>query len=281
MNARLAGLSDDTLHKIQQVIKWTVYTLLIVNFVFYLFEDVDRAIHALTEKSTFLDWTSEFANSIDLLAWFLLLVLLELETYVLEDEDWKGWTKTAVHATRLVCIVMIGHTIFAYGKGFIDYSATRPVENVATLCDLADRDITYVYNLEYTEITANNCDALSSATEFYWLANDPLVTDMEGLELERNLVLVDLIEAVVWLLILLAIEVVVRVQEKGVAAGQLISTMNRIKLLLYLVLVGIAVYWATLSHWLYVWDEALWIGGFSATETDPPERGGEITDPPE
>jgi len=173
---------------------------------------------------------------------------------------------------------MIGHTIFAYGKGFIDYSATRPVENVATLCDLADRDITYVYNLEYTEITANNCDALSSATEFYWLANDPLVTDMEGLELERNLVLVDLIEAVVWLLILLAIEVVVRVQEKGVAAGQLISTMNRIKLLLYLVLVGIAVYWATLSHWLYVWDEALWIGGFAAIEMNLSEWREEITD---
>ena len=74
-------------------------------------------MRALHDKSTLLDWTSEFANSIDLLAWFTLLILLELETYVLEDADWSGWTKTLVHGTRLVCIVMIGHTIFAYGSG--------------------------------------------------------------------------------------------------------------------------------------------------------------------
>jgi hypothetical protein len=30
--------------------------------------------------------------------------------------------------------------------------------------------------------------------------------------------------------------------------------------------VAIAIYWATLSHWLYVWDEFVWIAGFAAIE---------------
>jgi len=29
-------------------------------------------------------------------------------------------------------------TVFAYGKGVVDYSATRPVENVSTLCEMID-----------------------------------------------------------------------------------------------------------------------------------------------
>lgn len=81
------------MHKIQQSIKWTVYTLLIVNFVFYIMEDWDRAMHTLNEGSTLLEWTSEFANSIDETAWFLLLFMFELETYTLSDKVLTGWVE--------------------------------------------------------------------------------------------------------------------------------------------------------------------------------------------
>ena len=52
-------------HKVQQVVKWTVYTLLIINWGFYIYEDWDRAVHTLTADSTIFDWASEFATSID------------------------------------------------------------------------------------------------------------------------------------------------------------------------------------------------------------------------
>ena len=65
-------------HKVQQIVKWTVYTLLIINFVFYFFEDWNRAFHKLTAESTFLEWTNEFATSIDESAWFILLFMFEL-----------------------------------------------------------------------------------------------------------------------------------------------------------------------------------------------------------
>ncbi len=266
MSQQAAVSADSKLHKIQQAVKWTVYTLLIINFVFYIFEDWNRAVHTLHAGSTFLDWTSEFANSIDESAWFLLLFMFELETYVVDDEDWTGWVAHTVRGVRLVCYVLIAHTVYAYIIVVINLQPTAPVEDVSDLCGLTGVDVSYVYNLEYTEVNDQTCGELSGESQFYWLAEDSVVSDMAGLNLERDLAWADLIEAVVWLLILLAIEIVVRLQGRGITGGTLISTANALSVFLYLSLIALGVYWATLSHWLYLWDELVWIGGFAAIE---------------
>ena len=260
-----AGANFDA-HKVQQAVKWAVYGLLIVNFGFYISEDWARAAHTLHEGSTFLDWTSEFATSIDESAWFLLLFMFELETYVLEDRHWKGWVALSVRGVRLFCYVLIAHTVYAFAVTVIDLQPTVPVQDAQDSCSLANADVSYVYNLEYTDINDGNCAGLSSASEFYWVGKDPVVSDMAGLNLERDLAWADLIEVVVWLVILLAIEAVVRLQDRGVTGGGLISLANSVKILLYLLLIAIGVYWASLSHWLYLWDELVWIGGFAAIE---------------
>jgi hypothetical protein len=254
------------MHKIQQAVKWTVYTLLIINFVFYIFEDWNRAVHTLDAGSTFLDWTSEFATSIDESAWFLLLFMFELETYVIADEDWKGWVTHTVRGVRLLCYVLLAHTIYAYTLAVIGLMPTVAVEEVSDLCSMTDANVSYVYNLEYTEVSDQTCGELSTATQFYWIADDPVVSDAAGLKLERHLAWVDLAEASVWLLILLAIEIVVRLQSRGVTGGVLIKTANASQIFLYLTLIAFSIYWATLSHWLYVWDEFVWIAGFAIIE---------------
>ena len=101
-----------------------------------------------------------------------------------------------------------------------------------------------------------------------WLAQDPMVSDMAGLSLERDLAWVDLIEVVVWLQILLAIKIVVRLQSRGITGGALLSTGNAFKVFVYLTLIAFGIYWASLSHWLYFWDELVWIGGFAAIEVN-------------
>ncbi len=258
--------ADSNMHKIQQAVKWTVYTVLIINFVFYVFEDWNRAVHTLHAGSTFLDWTSEFANSIDESAWFLLLFMFELETYVVADEDWKGWIAHTVRGVRLFCYLLIAHTVYAFTIVVIGLQPTVAVEGVSDLCGLTGADVSYVYNLEYTKVNDQTCGELSGESQFYWLADNPVVSDMAGLNLERDLAWADVIEVVVWLLILLAIETVVRLQSRGVTGGALISTGNTLKIFLYLMLIALGVYWATLSHWLYFWDELVWIGGFAAIE---------------
>ncbi len=266
MSQQRADSAESKMHKIQQAVKWTVYTLLIINFVFYVFEDSARAVHTLHAGSTFLDWTSEFATSIDESAWFLLLFMFELETYVVADEDWKGWIARTVRGVRLFCYLLIAHTVYAFTIVVIGLQPTVAVEGVSDLCGLTGADVSYVYNLEYTQVNDQTCGELSGESQFYWLADNPVVSDMAGLNLERDLAWADVIEVIIWLLILLAIETVVRLQSRGVTGGALISTGNTLKIFLYLMLIALGVYWATLSHWLYFWDELVWIGGFAAIE---------------
>ena len=274
-----AEVAHSRMHKIQQLIKWTVYTLLIVNGVGYFFEDWNRIAHSISETATFLDWTAEFATSIDEAAWFLLLFMFELETYAVSDQAWSRKLERVIHGARLVAYAMIAHTIFAYTDEIVDLYPTVQVEGVTDLCMLADQDISFVFNLEYTAIDAENCASLSSDTEFFWRTYTKIVvTDARGLELERRLAWVDIIEAWVWLLILLAIEIVVRMQNRGISGGPVMATANGIKMFLYLILFAAAAYWATLSHWLYVWDELLWIGGFAAIEMNMSEWRDEIRD---
>jgi hypothetical protein len=276
MIARISSISESNLHKIQQAVKWAVYMLLIINWGFYIFEDWDRAVHTLNPGSTFFDWTREFATSIDESAWFVLLFLFELETYILEDDDWKGWIRKTVHGVRLVCLVMILHTVYAFAVTVIEYRPTVIVENVSSLCDMTDDDISFVYNLDYTEVTEQTCGSLSDETQFYRVGNDPVVSTIAGLNLERDLAWVDLVEVVTWLLIIMSIEVVVRLQEHKITGGTLISVANNLKIILYLILAALAVYWATLSHWLYSWDTFVWIAGFSAIEMNINEWRDEL-----
>jgi hypothetical protein len=264
------------LHKVQQFVKWSVYTFLLINWGFYIAEDWTVASHTLTADSTFLDWTAEFATSIDESAWFILLFMFELETYILEDETWTGWVAHTVRGVRLVCIAMIAHTIYAFVIAFISIQPTVPVENVSDLCDMTSADVSYVYNLEYTDVTEDNCSELSDATEFFWIAGNPVVSDAAGLELERSLAVADLIEVNLWVLVLLAIEIVVRLQGKGISGGAVIQTATWAQYVIYAGILGIGIYWASLGHWLYLWDEFVWIMGFAAIDMNLSEWRDEI-----
>jgi hypothetical protein len=68
----------------------------------------------------------------------------------------------------------------------------------------------------------------------------------------------------------------VRLQSHGVTGGAVIATGNGLKLFLYLSLIGIGIYWASLSHWLYLWDEIVWILGFAAIELNVSEWRDEL-----
>jgi len=264
-------------HFWRQVLKWTVYTLLTINFAFYLQDDWVRTAHTISDDDTVLRILSGFATSIAVLAWITLLLLLELETYLLEDDQFTPWSLNLMRAVRALCVVTIGYTTFAFGEYVVNITPTLPVEDATeNICQLADRGLSYTNNLAYTEITAENCASLSSAAEFFWLDGKEVVTDPDGLKLERWLAWGDFAEVTIWLVILIAIEIVVRLQDRGVTGGVLMRSLNSSKYVGYTLLLGLAIWWVSLSHWLYMWDTLLWIGGFIAIEGNLREWRDEI-----
>ena len=268
-----AGLD---LRKVQHGIKWTVYTLLLINFGGYIVEDWTAALHTLGPDAGFLDWAGAFATSIDEAGWFILLFMFELETYLLGDETWTGWAGRLVHGVRLACYVMLGHTVYAYAVAAMALYPAVPVEEAVGPCALAGTGASWVWNLEYVDITAQNCAGLTGAGEIYWVENATVVSDFDGLMLERELAWVDLAEAIIWLAIVLAIEIVVRLQNRDITSGAMMGLARRSQYVLYLSLIAIGIYWATLSHWFYLWDELVWIGGFAAIDMNLSEWRSEI-----
>jgi hypothetical protein len=232
--------------------------------VFYIGNDLEIASHTLFEGSTFLEKTRAFATTIDLSAWFVLLLLLELETYWLSDDALSRMGWMFMHGVRALCILFLAHTLYAWGVNLHDIYSAIPVEGVNSLCQLVEAEKSYTNNLVYTKITPENCSSLSSANQFYFI--DPptyfIVQDAAAMVIEKHLAWADMIEAVAWVLIILIIEVIIRIQDKNISAGKALVVLLRLKTFLFIVLWTVALYWGFRGHYLFVWDEFMWISGF-------------------
>lgn len=247
-----------------ELIKLIVYSALLVNFVFYIGDDLEIASHTLYEGSTFLETTRAFATTIDLSAWFVLLLLLELETYWLSDDALSRMGWMSMHGVRALCILFLAHTLYAWAVNLNDIYSAIPVEGVNSLCQLVEAEKSYTNNLVYTEINPENCSSLSSANQFYLI--DPptyfIVQDAAAMVIEKELAWADMIEAVAWVLIILIIEVIIRIQDKNISASKALVALLRLKTLLFICLWMVALYWGYRGHYLFVWDEFMWIAGF-------------------
>jgi len=257
-----------------QLVKWTIYSLLLVNWAYYAVEEFYIASHVLRQGGTFLQWTEEFATTIDEFAWFGLLFMLELETYVLSDSLEKRWVKWSVHGMRLVCYVFLAHTVYARVNSMVDVFAVEPSPSITSLCQVADQDISFGDNFRYDIVTAENCSVLSDDTVFYML--DPsVITDSDGFALEEQHAWVDFQDAVIWLLVIWAIELAVWLQNRNVTGGALMLASHAAKVG-YAVLLANAAFWVWTGHWVWGWDQFLWIAGFWAIESNLSEWREEI-----
>ena len=279
MNAKVITIGQQSF-EIRQTIKWLVYTLVIINFGFYIRNDVVIASHTLYSGSSLLEISRAFATTIDESAWIILLLLFELETYLLSDDPLSRTKTLLIKGIRLVCYISLAHTLYAYGVYLAEIYAAVPVEGVTNLCQLIGKDLSYASNLVYSEINSSNCASLSSANQFFYV--DPptffIVEDAAGLAIEKQLAWIDIFEAIIWLLILLSIEVAVWLQDRNIGQGLIFKTLSITKWCLYSLLWAAAGYWIYRGHYMFAWDEFVWIAGFVAIEMNIVEWRNEIND---
>ncbi|MGI9262393.1 MAG: hypothetical protein ACR2QR_10185, partial [Woeseiaceae bacterium] len=152
------------------------------------------------------------------------------------------------------------------------------LSNVTSICELSDQSFSFVRNLAYTAIDATNCGSLSNASALYQIGGDTVVSDAAGIAELKLLAVVDIEDAVVWLAVVLTIELVVLIQERGISEGPLITACNYLTIALYGVLVCNAILWIWKGHYVYGWDELLWIGGFAAIEMNLSEWRDELSE---
>ena len=263
--------------KSRQTLKLVIYILLLINFVLYIIDDIRIASYTLQEDASFLDWTQSFATTIDESAWLILLFLFELETYMLSDEAWSKTLFTRfMYFIRACFYIFLMHSVYAFSVIYYDLMNVQQLQNITNLCELVPLDMTFVRNLSYTTIDSLNCHELSNQSVFYFTEPNLVISDISGLQLERNLALVDLLEILVWLLILFTIEAMVWLQDRAITQGKLISLIKVSKYFLYGMLWSMAAYWTYLGHYYFAWDEAVWIVGFISIEMNVSQWKEEI-----
>lgn len=251
---------------IRQAIKWTVYSLLLLNWGYYMFDDWRAMQHTVVAGDPLLEWMNAFATTIDELAWFGLLFLFEAETYWLSEDAMSRMKRFVFVTIRVVCYGFLLHTMYAYWFSFLEIHDAVTLSSGTTLCDIAGQDYSFLRNLAYTIVEAANCGTLATGNALFQIGGDAVVTDVSGLAEMRGLAIIDIIDVTTWLAVVLLIELIVVVQERGVAGGPLITYSNYLTIALYGVLVFDAMYWAWKGHYMYTWDQLLWIGGFAAIE---------------
>lgn len=244
-----------------QIVKWVVYALLLVNFGYYFVEELYIAAHVLHEGSSLADWSGAFATTLDELGWFTLLLLFELETYQISDQALeRRIVRWPIHGVRVLCYVLLAHTVFQWMNNVLVYNEVSRATEVSSLCDVAGQDISFGRNFRYTLIDESNCAELSDDDRYYFI-EPTVITDRAGYELEGKLLWVDLNDACVWLIVVLLIELAVRFQNRGVTGAPL-TIIGWVTTLLYGVLFAHALFWLWTGHWLYAWDQTVWITGF-------------------
>jgi hypothetical protein len=246
----------------RQRFKWTVFALLFVDFILYFIQDVESARYTLDDRSTFLDYASAYVTSIDLIAWFALILLFELETYVLVERVWTGATKWIVHGIRLACYATILHTSISYDYALREYHNPDPLPSAADVCAYADGGWSFLRNRDYLEIDRDNCTTIGRGPEFFAISDDAVITDRDGLQEGLLLAWSDFLESVAWLAVVFLTEILVRLKAGAIGSAATLGWLERGKIVLYVLIVAIALFWGSKQQYLYMWDEMIWVLGF-------------------
>jgi len=261
-----------------QTIKWVVYTLLVLNFGYYLFDDWRAAQSTLLPGATFLEITSAYATTFDELGWFFIIFLLEIETYWIEDDTELGPIYWLMQLVRVLCYVVIAHTLYAFIVTLIDLGNATVLSDISSLCALVGQDLSFVRNLLYETIDAGNCANLSQGGEIYRFVGEPVVSDTTGYRMAVGHAWADVIEIAGWVTISLLITFVMLLQNRGVYESSWIRGVDRLQYVVYTIIAGTAIYWGIYGYWVYTWDILLWIGGFAIIDANLAEWRDELKD---
>ncbi len=269
----------------KQTIKWFVYSALLINAGYYLYVDYVSWLAAIPDDASLSDSLTHISTSIDTIAWILLVVLFELETYALPDRFWTNWLLHSIHLLRIVCYVLIAYAAWGYTAEMINnYHYSRAVD-VTNACDVADEGVSMQLDaITWTEITSDNCRTLTEDTDFVRLDDEIALIPESVLPHLQAMGWFDIINAFVWILVVLLIEAEVRMQNADRFGGPFLTIVQRTKMLLYAVLIGNCLVWLFTGYYVWSWDAFLWIFGFWAIELNLAEwelqRSSELASQP-
>jgi hypothetical protein len=246
-----------------QLFKYTVYVLLTFNVYWFWTEEHAANLLLYPDGIGMLDVYDAYTAAIDTAAWVILLLMFELETYVLEDRHFTRRVIWSLHTLRAICYLLIVRMFLGYIQTLFSVLDVSTMQGVSDLCMLVTDGWSYSPDIEeYTLLTASNCSTFSPATSFLQFADARAVVDAAGHTDIVRLALVDVINSGVWLLVVLVLEVDVFLQERNRYEGLALRISTILKFILYGTLLLAAIYWGVKGDFVDFWDAFLWLVAF-------------------
>jgi hypothetical protein len=243
-------------------VKYLVYGVLTWNGIqFYLGE---VAVHQVTfsEGLSLMEVVEVYSATIDSFFWLFLVAMLELETYVIEDDVLKRpWVKFSLMFLRSLSYAMIIYALYGYWVK-LGFQADIVPLAIKDACDLVDQNFSILIILEeYVPLTAESCQTLAGQ-DLYRINGENIVAPLGDLIYARNVASIDVINASTWLGIIVILEVDVWYQLKGGFKGVLLKVSNILKIGLYTTLFACALAWGVTGVFLDIVDAVLWLFAF-------------------
>lgn len=256
----LAGIPFNR-YTLFKIFKYTVYCLLTYNVYAFFMENQAAAGTVFADGVSFGKIIEAYNDSIDTLAWVLLLLVFELETWVLSDEKIKGSTKWVLNAVSAFCYVFIVYSFYGYVSEMVSLTHLLPVAGSA--CDLANSGgwSMVLEQDDYVALTAANCGSLAD-THLLRLADAQVLGDAAVWREIQWLAWVDVINAGAWLMVVAILAFDVWLQLRHQLSDSIMRYSQVIKGLLYFTLLLCAVYWGINGSFLDFWDAFLWLVAF-------------------
>jgi hypothetical protein len=240
-----------------------VYVFLAMNVYWFFIDEFAAAKLQFPNGVLLEEMINAYAATIDTAAWVVLLLMFELETYVLEDDKFTRTVSWSLHGLRAICYAFIVYAFYGYIINFDFIQSTTQLAGVAELCGLAGDQWAYAVDFdEYEVITTANCDSFSSAGSFLRFDGMHAVVDAAGLVAITGLAWIDVINSGVWLLVVVVLEIDVYLQEHNRYEGMALYTSFVAKVALYSALLYAAVYWGAKGSFVDFWDAFLWLVAF-------------------
>ena len=248
---------------LDQLFKYSIYALLTINVFVFFGEEWAAARLEYPQGVSGGDFFMAYAATVDTAAWVILLLMFELETYVLEDRHFTRAVRISLHTLRAVCYLFIVSAFYGYVTDALFVYRTSPLPGISDLCALVGQNWSYATTFgEYAEITASNCASFSTLDSFVRFDGVTAVVDLPGLADIHFLAIVDVVNAGVWLLIVLLLEIDVRLQEKDRFEGIAFYLSTAAKFILYSILALAVVAWMVTGDFVDWWDAFLWLVAF-------------------
>lgn len=252
------GIKTSTLY---QLVKYAIYLLILYNVVHFSIEDYSASAHRFRDGVSWDVFNDAFSQAIDSIAWFILLLMLELETWVIEDEEHKGVLRWSVNLVAGVCYLFIIAAFVGYWNKMLFVLGFVPAD-IESACTAVGTYLSYVKEIdEYLSLTADTCGAAGDAP-FYVNADASMILTSAIHGETVLLAYTEVINAGTWLLVVLVLWIDVFLQIRGELTDRLYRLNAYLKVVLYLILITAAVIWGIYGKFIDFWDAFIWIVAF-------------------